>query len=56
MQLVWSLIRDALQPFTLLDLARLLPDFVDRITRANGRPPGARQRERLGLLQRSAAS
>jgi hypothetical protein len=56
MQLVWSLIRDALQPFTLPDLARLLPGFVHRVTRANGRPPGARQRERLGLLPGSAAS
>lgn len=50
MQLVWSLIRDALQPITLLDLARTLPAFVARIARSNGRPPGRRQRERMALL------
>ena len=51
MQLVWNLIRDALQPIKLRDLAEHFEDFVAAIFRMNGRAPGARQRKKMGLVE-----
>jgi hypothetical protein len=50
MQMVWNALRAALQPIKLRDLASVLPGFVARIAKSNGRPSGQRQRERMGLL------
>jgi hypothetical protein len=50
MQMVWNALRAALQLIKLRDLASVLPGFVARIAKSNGRPSGQRQRERMGLL------
>ncbi len=50
MQYVWDALRHALRlTARLRDLAEALPDFTLRIAQANGRAPGRRQRERMGL-------
>lgn len=51
MQYVWDALRHALRlTARLRDLAAALPDFTLRIAQANGRAPGRRQRERMGLM------
>lgn len=49
MQLIWTLVRDALQPLRLRDVGRCLEPYVTAIRRSNG-PSYSRQRERLGLV------
>lgn len=49
MQMVWDMVRAAMQPIALRDLRGVLPSSVRRFARSNGRAPGERQRERLRL-------
>lgn len=54
MQLAWNILRNALQPIKLRELARALPVFAVHIAKASGRKAGLRQRERMQLLSRDA--